>query len=473
MSEADIGMSHFHSKPATERLSEFVSSASYEMLPDSAVALGKNALMDWLGVTVAGSNETGSRILAEYLKKAEARQEATVICHGFKTTAEFAALANGTTGHAIDFDDIIPEKCRYNMHPSACVVPAVLAVAEKYHMSGRQVLTAYAIGMEAIYGIGGAVGPAISRNGWHPTAVLGSLGAAAACANLLGLNKLQCQYALGIAASLAGGIRLNFGSMTKPMHAGNAARNGVVAAELAAAGFTSHPSVLEGEEGFCRMFGGGESIDWMPPAAIDSGEKWSFVSWGLAFKYYPSCRSTHSSIDAARHLRHSHSIKPDQIAEIVCKINPRHLNWARFIQPETGYQGKFSIPYCMAVALCNGNVTLADFDDIRVKDPLIRRVIDRVRIVHPPCDADGMVDHSVEVAIGMNDGQKYSCLVTVPIGEPENPITEEQLADKFRQCTIPILGERASARVLELARSFEAVEDLEPLLAILGGPCRG
>jgi len=453
-------------KTSTEKVAEFIASVKHDDTPANAILVAKNALLDWLGVSIAGSKEPGARIVAEYIRKSESRKEASVIGHGFKTTAEFAALVNGNISHTIDFDDTFPDIVHYNMHPSVCIIPAVLALMEKYHLSGRQMLTAYVIGMEIMYRLGAAIGDANSKLGWHPTPVLGSIGAAAACANLLSLNRLQVQYALGIAASLAGGLRYNFGSMTKPLHAGNAARNGVIAVELAAEGFTSNTIILDGDDGFCSMFGG-KSIAGLLGQENDLGKEWRLVSLGIGFKYYPSCRSTHTSIDAAIFLRNKYDIKIDQIIEVTYKIHPHHLNMAKFIKPETGYQGKFSIPYCIATAIRNGSVTLADFTDDKVNDYGTQNIMSKIKFVPADTVEGGVVELAAEITILLNNGQKYTHRVSSPKGEPENPITDEELDGKFESCSSLILNRSDIQQLQELVKSFDITEDMTPLFNII------
>ena len=467
MKEAETVKLDSQKKASTEKVAEFISSTKYNDIPTEAVLIAKNALLDWLGVSIAGSKESGARIVADYIRKSKAKRDSTVICQGLKTTAEFAALANGNIGHSIDFDDTNPESAHYNMHPSTCVMPAVLAVAEKYHKSGRQMLAGYIVGMEIISRVGAAIGAASSQNGWHPTPVIGSIGTAAACANLLELNQLQTRYALGLAASLAGGLRYNFGSMTKPLHAGNAARNGVFAAELAAGGFTSNPNIFDGDDSFCRMFGGGKPIAGLLGEELDLGKQWRLVTYGIGFKYYPSCRSTHTSIDATRYLRNKYNINPDQIAEIICQINLHHLNMAKFIKPETGYQGKFSIPYCIATALRNGNVMLSDFTDDKVKDTATQEIIAKVKFIPSQPAKGGIVELGAEITIRLKNGETYSQRVSSPKGEPENPISDEELAGKFEDCSSLILNKREISTVLGLVRSIEKSEDLTPLFDII------
>ncbi|MFH1651046.1 MAG: MmgE/PrpD family protein, partial [Chloroflexota bacterium] len=217
----------------TERVSAFLSETRFEDIPAAAVRVAKDALVDWLAVALAGSRDRSTGIIGDYLKEFGARGEASVIGKGFRTTAELAALANGTIGHALDFDDTFANSTRYNLHPSTCVFPATLALIEREGLTGRDLLAAYITGMEVTYRLGKAIGHLIPKTGWHSTPVMGTMGATAAGINALHLTPEQARNALGIGASLAGGLLRNTGTMTKPMHAGNGARNGVIATLLA------------------------------------------------------------------------------------------------------------------------------------------------------------------------------------------------------------------------------------------------
>jgi 2-methylcitrate dehydratase PrpD len=373
---------------------------------------------------------------------------------------------NGNMGHALDFDDTFPIAVHYNMHPSAAVIPAVLSLAEKNGLSGRKALAAYVVGMEVTYRVGAAMSAFIPQSGWHPTPVIGTLGAAAACANLLDLGPMQVRNALGIAASLAGGLLKNFGSMTKPLHAGNAVRNGVIAAELASLGFTANGAVFDGWNGFAQMFGD-KKISGLMGAETDLGRQWKLVSIGLGFKPYPSCRSTHTSIDATMHLRNEFHITAGQVAEIICKISPIHTQMARFHKPESGYQGKFSIPYCVATALSKGTVCLADFTDDKVKASEAQKLLSRVRFLHPDeADQKGM-DLAAEITIRLTDGSQYSYRVSLPKGEPENPMTDEELTAKFEACSRLILDKKDANKILNIIRNLEEEKDLTGLFKVL------
>ena len=242
----------------TEQLAQLIAETTYEQLPASAVTQAKRALLDIIGVTLAGHGEAAGQIITAFVKDAGGHQEAAILGTSLYTSPALAALANGTLGHALDFDDVT---FHLRGHPSAPVVPAVLALGQALVASGKDVITAFVIGVEVEAKIGKAMTSAHLRRGWHPTATIGTLGAVAAAAKLFRLTGPQVQMALGIAASKAAGLRQNFGTMTKPLHAGEAARNGVEAAQLAQRGFTADPHILDSRFSFFNVFvGEGEFV---------------------------------------------------------------------------------------------------------------------------------------------------------------------------------------------------------------------
>ncbi len=366
---------------ATERLAKFISETNFGHIPEEARKEAKKSILDWLGVTLAGSREPVSQKVTAYSKKLQAISESSVIGSGFQTSAEMAAWINGVAGHALDYDDTFAGR-DYNFHPTVPVLPAVLALAEVYNLTGTDIMTAYIIGIEVESRIGDAIGYYNSNHGWHPTAVIGTMGATAACASVLNLNMEQTRMALGIAGSLAGGLQQNFGTMTKPMHAGNAARNGVIASLLARDGFTGDDSILDGEFSFSGVLSA-EHKQGLDNKEQDLGKNWHIISPGMGYKAYPSCRSTHSSIDASLYLRNALRMDTSRIANIVCKTNRRHTQLARFHKPISGYEGKFSIPYCTAIALLRGRVLLEDFTDEKVADPEVQRLLAKVEFDYP------------------------------------------------------------------------------------------
>lgn len=449
-----------------EKLVNFIAETGYNNIPEEARQAAKNAIVDWVGVAIAGSGEPAAQIAAAYAKRGKVIDEAGVIGGAFRTSAELAAWVNGTAGHASDFDDTFPNSTGYNFHPTAPVLPAVLALGQRCNSSGAAIIAAYVAGIEVEARVGAAVGRYNSEIGWHPTSVVGTIGAAAACANILKLDDRQARAALGIAGSLTGGLARNFGTMTKPLHAGSAARNGVLAALLAREGFTANDSIMEGESGFCSIFSGGR-VTGLGDVTLDLGEGWHIASPGISFKAYPCCRATHSGIDASFHLRNRPGLDPNQIAEIICKTSPWHTRLARFHRPKSGKEGKFSIPYCIATALLRGKVSLGDFTDEKVADREVQALLSKVEYLYPVEYREQPSSLTQELVVKLNNGAEYSYKVDLPKGEPANPMTGEELLAKFTDCASLLLPQAAIERVRDMMTGLESLDDISKLIDVL------
>jgi 2-methylcitrate dehydratase PrpD len=453
---------------STKKIAKFVVETKTKNVPKEAIEYSKKALLDYFGVQIAGASEASSRIMFNYVKSQEAKKEAGVVLQGFKTSAELAALANGTVGHALDFDDTIPASVHYNLHPSVSILPAVIALGEKYDFSWSKVMASYVVGLEVQYRVGLAIGLHVQPNGWHSTPILGTIGAAAGCANLLELDMQQTIMALGISGSLTGGMVRNLDTMVKPMHAGNAARAGVISSELAKGGYGSNQTILDGDFNFFQMFSG-YKVKELGNLADDLSKKWNILSIGILFKPWPCCRATHGSIEAALYLRNHNKIDPEQIEKITCKTHPVIPIFASRHQPVSGYEGKFSVEYCLATALITGQISLADFTDEKVKDPLRQLVGSKLTFVHPQGWGIGTVDPKVEVTIRMKNGQEFVHLVTLPKGEPENPLTDDEMIGKFKDCTKNVFKNKEAERVIDNIMHLEKLSKISQLTDLITG----
>jgi 2-methylcitrate dehydratase PrpD len=447
----------------TEKVAQFIAETRYEHLPEEAVHIAKKAVVDWIGVTIAGSNEPVAGIVSEQVRRMRAVGEAGVICKGFQTSADLAAWVNGAESHALDYDDIFANAAGFNFHPTVTLLSAVLALGEKIKASGREILAAYVVGIETETRIGGAMGRYASETGWHPTPVVGTIGAAAACANILRLNIAQARMALGIASSLAGGLLQNFGTMTKPLHAGNSARNGVVAALLAQNGFTGNESVMEGNLGFCSMFSGGK-VSGIENKEQDLGKAWRIISPGMSLKPYPCCRSTHSSIDASLYLRNVKGMDVRQVVKIICKTSPQHPKLARFHRPKSGYEGKFSIPYCIAAALLRGKVLLEDFTEEKVADREAQALLSKVEFEYPQEYKENPMSLAGEVVVTLANGAEYSRKIDEPKGDAQNPMTDEEASAKFADCARLFLPQKEIEKLLGMINKLESLGHISELM---------
>ena len=443
----------------TERLAKFVASTPTTAIPPEARGQARRAVLDTLGVTLAGSREDASMKVAAMVREQGGLEEAAVLGHDFRAPATDAALVNGTSAHALDFDDV---SMSMRGHPSVPLMPAVLAVAEKLGSSGPELIDAFVLGFEVECKAGRLIGAPHYELGWHPTATFGTLGAAAACARLLGLDVNQTRMTLGIAASLASGARRNFGSMTKPLHAGWAAHNGVIAATLASRGFTADDEALGAPDGWLHAASGGVPID---PSPIDRlGDPWDVLSPGIDVKLYPCCYFTHLSIDAALEVSAEIVQRSNEIEAVDISVSPGTMMVLRKEPPETGLEGKFSLEYCVAAALADGSVSLGTFDDSAVARANVRAIMECVRVAEDGPATQVAIGGNALVQVAFGNGESIrSQRVDIPRGSPRNPLSWAQLAQKFRDCAKPALDGSRAESVIKLVETLDDLPDIRHL----------
>ncbi len=451
----------------TKKLAEFIVNTDLRDIPPEAKDIGKRVILDLFGVALAGSRDPMSRIMTEYIKDSGGRPRASVWGKKFKTSSSLAALANGTFGHALDYDDI-----NRNMrgHPTVPVLPAALAAGEEAKASGKELLEAFMIGVEVETKLGAGMNPHLFENGWHPTAILGAMGAAAAAAKLLELPGEKVCMALGIAGSLASGLRQNFGTMTKPLHAGRAAQNGVMAAQLARRGYTADPEVVEAKLGYANAFSGAGKYD-LNKIVANLGDPFDIVSPGVGLKRYPSCARSHPAIDAMLDLAVQNDIQPGDVEAIACAgtyTTPTMLIHSR---PRTALEGKFSLEFCMALALMERKVALPDFKDQKVQDPKIQELIRKVTFsVRPDLNSlEQSGNPSTTVKVTLKDGREYTKTVDEARGTPGNPLTAGEVKDKYRQCVRGIQSKKDMEKTIELVDSLENLKRISLLADLLRG----
>ena len=447
---------------ATAQLAEFVTKSRPEDCPEAAREAARRAILDCLGVMLAGSSEPAARILQRVAQAEGGIPLATVVGTGRRTGAVWAALCNGTAAHALDYDDT---NFALMGHPSAPVLAAALAAGELALADGRAVLHAFLLGFEVETTLAEVINPAHYAHGWHATGTLGTLGAAAAAARLLGLDAAQTRHALAVAASQSSGLKENFGTMTKPFHAGHAARSGVLSALLAREGWTASEHALEGPQGFFAVLGAGRCV----PAQLGTlGAPWKILTTGVAVKPYPSCACTHSIIDGALELRRLEGIRPDAVEEVRVAVAagvPRILIHSR---PRTGLEAKFSAEFTAAAALTEGRVGIATFQDDRVQDPAIRRLMERVRVeVDPEIPTDLERHMWTRLTVRLTDGRSASIGPRPVPGHPANPLPLEVLREKFAECAGLVLSAGRVDSVRQMVESLDACPDLRSLTAIL------
>lgn len=448
----------------SETLSAFITSTSYSSLGDSQITAAKKAISDCLGCTIAGSATAAGAMVRQVAERSSARGAATVIGGTISLSPQAAALVNGTAAHALDYDDIL--WAQYG-HPSATVWSAAQAVGEAVNASGRDVILAYAIGVQINGTLGRFANPLHYAHGWHATASIGVIGATAAAAKLMRLTAQQTAMALGTAASEACGVRRNFGTMTKPFHAGNAARGAVLAAELAHEGFTSDLTAFEGDFGWAKTL----NARSMPPAeelGRQLNASWMLDTPGIVLKRYPACGATHCALDALIAIKKENQLDFSEMEKIICDASPFAKTVLLYPRPKTALEGKFSMEFSLAVAAIEGQAGLRQYEDHWATDPRVLALLDRIVFqsradLEPDISADAV---PAEISVHAR-GKVFRRKVLVPSGDPRNPMTTDERREKFLGC---LAGRHSLETALQLFDNFERLdgfanlrESLQPL----------
>jgi 2-methylcitrate dehydratase PrpD len=414
--------------PLTMSLGQFIADLSPNMLPEAAVRVARMGFIDTIGTMIAGRNEDSVRIMTETLAPGDG--PATLTFGDRHAPAPEAAWINGTAAHALDYDDVA-----LRGHPSTVLVPAILAEAEHLGSSGSDMITAYVAGYETWAELFRRDTGLLHQKGWHPTGLYGAVGAAAACAKLRKLDAEKSAIAIALGASQAGGLMSNFGTMTKPFHAGKAAHAGIMAARLAEAGFTANTDALEHPQGFLHAISPTGTED----RASDSkaGTEWAILSQGLGIKKYPTCYCTHRAIDCMLDLVGNSPIAAENVEKITVNLSDYFSTVLRNHQPGTGLAAKFSIEFCMASGIVAQRVGLRELTDDFVQRPDIQALMKKVEIVtttdYDP-ELPGAAPHD-QVTVRLANGQVIAGEpVARATGHPSRPLTDQQLYDKFADC---------------------------------------
>lgn len=416
--------------------------------PAAARELAARALLDTIAVTLLGSRLAGPRILARVeLARGGSSASASLVGMGCKADVQTAALVNGCSAHADLFDD---NSGPMIAHPSAPLFSALLPLAQVRNKGGTELLDSYIAGVEVGVSLGRALNPGLYERGWHVTQVLGVIGCTVACCRLLCLDENRTVHAIGIAVSMAAGVRQNFGTMTMALHVGRAARDAVHASLLAEAGFEADPKALEGKYGLARTFA---AADLMP---MSFGSPLELVRSGLIFKKYPSGAPTLAAIDAALALRERVDRDPSRIAEVHCLVHRWNAMTLREEEPRDMLQAKVNLRFCVACAFVFGEVSWRQFTQATIDDPRVRAFIPRIaiRIGDDLPDTD---EFPAEVRVVTTAGVHLAELREVPSGGATRQLTEAELCAKFDDCAQPVFGQ---ARVSDLATSILGIDRL-------------
>ncbi len=429
------------SVPLTRGLAGFVAAPPFAAVPDDVLPVVRNGFVDTVATLLAGRDETVTQAALALASQRGRADDAWALAGAARLSAADAAFVNATGAHALDYDDMA-----LSGHPSVVLVPALLAAGEMRRASDAALMRAYLVGYEVWAELIEREPDGLHGKGWHPTGVMGTVAAAAAVAHLFGVGDEVACHALGIAGSLASGLMGNFGSMTKPLHAGWAAQHGIEAVLLARSGVTAMPNVLESPTGFLAAFSPAGRVDrghWTLPTELRIRRN------GLSIKKYPVCYASHRVIDGVLDLRRLHGLRASDVRCVSATISDVNARVLHSHEPRTALEGKFSLEFACAVALCDGGVGLREVNDQRVQSPEVSELMSRVRIltVPPGCPVEPSFALHDSVRVELNDG---SVLDSGPIrfarGHVQAPLSADELRTKFFGCTRP--DERAAATVL-------------------------
>jgi 2-methylcitrate dehydratase PrpD len=459
---------------ATAAVIDYVTTTTLDSFPAEAVSLAKQCIIDGVGVILAGSAARGSAIVREYIKAGKESGQSTVIGgETFTCRTASAALANGTAGHALDFDDTqlssTPDRIFGLLtHPTIPPLAASLAVGEHLGVSGRQFLEAYLIGFEVECKMNEAINPTHYQNGFHSSGTFGTFGAMIAAAKLYNLNAEQLGHALAMASSMSSGIRLNFGTMTKPLHVGRAAQNGVTAAELAKLGHTGGKDGLDGPWGFYRVFTLGAGFEEKSIVGA-LGKPPSIVSPGVSLKPYPCGSLGHPTMDAMLKLIKANDVKPDQVKAVRVRAGSNILNPLRYPIATTELEAKFCLPFMMSSLLLRRKAGIHEFTDEFVSSAPAQAMMKKVTTVRDAAiEAKGFDKMRSTIEVDLNDGrtlvqdadERYR-------GGPDLPFTREELHEKFIDCANLVLRPEAIKESLAQLESVERARSIRDVVSVM------
>lgn len=456
----------------TRYVADFIADAALGDLPQVVVENGKKSILDGLGLALSGSVARSGALVRRHLADLNLGSgPATVIGSSLRIAPRFAAFANGVGIHADDYDDTqlaVAKDRVYGLltHPTAPALPSALAIGEARSASGADVMLAYHLGVEVECKISEAINPRHYQAGFHSTATCGTFAAAAAAGRLMGLDREALQRALSVAGSQSAGLRENFGTMTKPFHAGRSSESGVVAAQFAAYGWTATDKILEAPRGFFSAAGGGYD-----PKAIEGrlGAPWTFEEPGVSIKPHPSGSLTHPGMTEMLRLIREHRIKADEVARVRVGTNSNMPNALIHHRPTNELQGKFSMEFCMAILLLEGRAGLNEFVDEVVNRPDVRAMIEKVDfIVDNRAEAAGYHKMTTYIDIALTDGSTISGMADFGKGSPTNPMSFDEVAAKFHECAEFARWDKTKAgTVVSLVRDLETLPSLDRLLGAL------
>lgn len=456
----------------TETLARFIHDTSLRDPPPDAVEKAKKVIADTFGVILAGAGSEVAGPLLRYVARAGENGAIPILGTTRTAAPEVAALVNGTFGHALDFDDVLS---MMPAHPSAVILSALCSSFDEERIGGARLLEAYAVGIE----VGGKIGLGVTvghyHRGFHGTGTLGIFSALAALAKFHRLDVRTTRIAFGIAASMASGLQCNFGTMTKPLHTGWAARSALAAVRLASCGFTAAPDALETKAGFFAAYGVAESDPEVTAASL--GKPWVLIDPGIALKKFPCCYASHRGMDGVLELKRRHRFAAEDVARLTCRMPPGGMRVLTYPRPKTGLEGKFSLEYALAAGVLDGHYTLWTFTDEAVQRRDVASILERVTAREDPrCRGDDPLFEKrspgsrgfVEVELVLRNGVHDTIRIDRPPGHPARELSWEDIRAKFADCAshARLRPERAR-EALERIAALERLEDMSEVLDLL------
>lgn len=445
-----------------EKIAQFIVNTEYTDIPEFVIEQSKFALIDYLSVSFPGADSEDARRMKSYADAENSSGTCSVFGATKKYTSEYAALINGVIAHSLDFDDVGLTAIN---HPSVVTAPVAFALAEEYGKSGKELLTAYAIGNEAQHQLAAMVMPDLTERGWHTTSVFGTIGAAAVASKLYGLTVAETKNALGLAATMSSGLRVNFGSGTKPYHAGMACRDGVIAAKLAKEGMNCSENVFEGTDGFAQAFTG-KIID---AENLHLGQPWDAQIAGYQFKQYPVCSSSHAALNAYSSLMEEYGFTAEEVEHVRVGVSELAFHCLLYPNPQTEKQAKFSMPYAIAAIAVFGKLTLEQVTEETIKMKQIQDFMPKVEMVLDDLyqEAGILNNEPAVVHITLKDGRILERRVEYALGTIKNPMSIKDIKQKYADCTKD-WDDSLREKLFGLLIGIESVKNVQSIEKIIG-----
>lgn len=452
----------------TDRICEFAYNFTIFEVPESIITRAKKAILDTIGVTLAGTREVISN-LALNIIDVENGKISGIKNHGYSIFGKGitqslldAVFINGVSAHSLEFDDIY---AGMPGHPSVVLIPVIFGLGENLSSPGDKIIEAYLTGFEVQARINEILLPTSQEKGFHSTSITGVIGASISAAKLLGLNHDQMRAALGISASMACGLRRNFGTYTKPLHVGFAARNGVMAALLARQGFTAEPHILDGEDGFLSVFYGRQEIYYEVISQL--GKVFALEKPGLIIKKYPSCYATHQGIDGALNIINNNNIKIDKIINISCLTSEISYYSLPYRLPQNNYEARFSMPFCLAATFLQKELTLRQFRHELLSNANINKLINKVEFgIHPKQVGNKGFGYTT-VKVLTDDNIEHEYTATPSIKERVENWSDEEINNKFINCVEGVITNERAGDLISIIGELEKISDISKVVALL------